>query len=53
MKTFLKFYARGVAITGSIILGALLSLEGEKWVTHVGSILLLFVAAMALRRFQI
>jgi hypothetical protein len=53
MKTFLKFYARGVAIVGSIILGALLSLEGEKWVTHVGAIVLLLVVAMGLRRFQI
>jgi methyl-accepting chemotaxis protein len=53
MKTFLKFYARGVAITGSIVLAVLLGAEGEQWVTRGGSILLLLAAAMFLRRFQI
>ena len=53
MKTFLKFYARGVAITGSIVLIVILSTEGELWVTRTGSIVLLMLTALGLRRFQI
>ena len=53
MRSFLKFYARGVAITGSIVLIVILSTEGELWVTRTGSIVLLMLTALGLRRFQI
>ena len=52
MRTFLKFYARGVAVAGSAILLLLLG-RAEEWVTRVGVIVLVFVATLGLRRFQI
>lgn len=52
MRLFLKYYARGVAIAGSIALLLVLS-RGEQWVTRGGTMAILFAATVLLRRFQI
>ena len=52
MRTFLRIYARIVAVIGTILLGAMLVMS-DAWLEHPVGLLVLALVTMGLRTFQI